>query len=82
MGTNMNTLIKLRNIFRDVFDEDSFDISENISKNDFEEWDSVAHIKLVLAIEEEFQVRLTTDEVASIQSVGEFMSAIQKHTSM
>ena len=78
----MNAIIKLRSIFRDVFDEDTLNISENTTKDDIEDWDSVAHIKLVLAIEEEFHVRLTTDEVASIKSVGEFMYAIQKHTSI
>lgn len=79
MGNAMNVTMKLRNIFNDIFDDDTLKISESTSKADIEDWDSVAQIKLVLAIEEEFAIRLTTDEVASVKSVGDFISAIQRH---
>lgn len=75
----MSTLVRLRNIFLDVFDDDAITVSETTSKSTLEDWDSVAHVKLVLAIEEEFGIRFTTEEVASITSVGGFVDAIQRH---
>jgi acyl carrier protein len=81
MGDALNLFIKVRNIFREIFDDDSLVISENMLKTEIEDWDSIAHVNLVLAIEEEFSIRFTTDEVASVKSVGDFMAVIKKHTS-
>lgn len=75
----MNKLIVLRNIFREVFDDDSMTISAETSRNDIEDWDSVAQVKLVLTIESEFGIRFSTDEVSGIKSVGAFIKAIEKH---
>ena len=80
MEDAINTLIKLRHIFRDIFDDEALDISENTAKSDIEDWDSIAHVKIILAIEEEFNIRFTTEEVASIKTIGEFMKAIHQHT--
>ncbi len=74
----MDLMIRVRNIFREIFDDDELFISEETMYSDIEDWDSIAHVKLVLAIEEEFGIRLTTEEVTSIKSVGGFVAAIQK----
>jgi len=79
MAELLNALTKLRTIFRDIFDDDMMSITESTSKMDIEDWDSVAQIKLVLAIEEEFAVRLSTEEVSSIKSVAGFIDVIQRH---
>lgn len=76
----MSDIIKLRNIFREIFDDDEILITNDTNRNDIEDWDSVAHVKLVLAIEEEFVIKLTTDEVASIKSVGEFVKVIERYS--
>lgn len=76
----MNTLIKLRRIFQDIFDDDTLTISAETLSDDIDDWDSVAHVKLILMIEEEFGIRFTTDEVASIKSVANFLGAIEKHS--
>lgn len=75
----MNNDIKVRNVFREIFDDDEMIILDDTSTNDIEDWDSVAHIKLVLALEHEFNIRLTTDEVASIKKVEDFKLAIARH---
>jgi acyl carrier protein len=81
MAEMLTISIKLRTIFRDIFDDDMMSISESTSKMDIEDWDSVAHIKLVLAIEDEFGIRMSTEEVSTIKSVAGFMVAIQRHLS-
>ncbi len=79
MVETLTISIKLRTIFRDIFDNEMMNITESTSKMDIEDWDSVAQIKLVLAIEEEFAVRLSIEEVSSIKSVAGFMDSIQRH---
>lgn len=75
----MHTLFVLQNIFREVFDDDSLTVASESGVKDIDGWDSVAQVKLVLAIEEQFGLQFTEDEVSSISSVGGFLEAIQRH---
>jgi acyl carrier protein len=75
----MNLDIVLRNIFREVFDDDELVISDSTSKDNIMEWDSVAHVKLVLAVEDLLSIRFSLDEVTFISSVGDFKVSINKY---
>lgn len=75
----MNLNIVLQNIFREVFDDDELAILDSSSKDNIMEWDSVAHVKLVLAIEDTLNIRFSLDEVTLISSVGDFKESINKH---
>ena len=75
----MNWDIVLRNIFREVFDDDELVISDSTSKDNVMEWDSVAHVKLVLAVEDFLNIRFSLDEVTFISSVGDFKESINKY---
>ena len=79
MAVETDVLLKLRMVFRDVFDDDELEISMATSKGDIEDWDSVAQVKLVLSIQELFGIRFTTEEVSTMKSVGDFADAIIGH---
>lgn len=75
----MYILFVLQNVFREVFGDDALAIRPESSSKDIDGWDSVAQVKLVLAIEEEFGIQFTEDEVSSIRTVGGFLEAIERH---
>ena len=60
----------VQDIFRDVFDEDTLNISDKSSSDDIEEWDSLNHINLVSAIEKEFNIKFSLSELISLKNVG------------
>jgi acyl carrier protein len=66
---------RLTAIFRDVFDNPDLQV-DRLERSDFREWDSLAHVKLIIAIEEEFDVKFSIDQVATISSVDEFRQAL------
>jgi acyl carrier protein len=74
----MNTLLTLQNILREVFDNDELVITPETGAKDIEGWDSVAQVKIVLTIEEQFGIQFSEDEVSSIKTVGGFVAAIEK----
>jgi acyl carrier protein len=71
---------RLTKVLRDVFDDDSLVATPELTANDVEEWDSVNHITLVVAIEEEFGVKFKTAELEKMKNVGHMVEQIEKKT--
>jgi len=68
---------RLTEIFRDVFDDDSIELRDEMTAADVEEWDSLNHINLIVAVEKSFRVKFTTQEVANLANVGEFIALLK-----
>jgi len=62
---------RLTAIFRDIFDDESLVLRDDLTAEDVENWDSLTHINLIVAIEKEFRIRFTTAEVSGLKNVGE-----------
>jgi len=73
---NKNQLVRLQRIFREVLDDAGLVITPEFSPADCADWDSVATVQIVLATEEEFGVRLSTETVAGIKSVADLLRAL------
>ena len=67
---------KLNEVFRDVFDDDSITVNDATTSNDIEEWDSLEHINLIAAVEQEFGMRFSMGQVVSMKNVGEMVDII------
>jgi acyl carrier protein len=59
-------------IFRDVFDDEEMSVFPEMTAADYEDWDSLAQIQLVVAVERKFNIKFSTDEVLRLKNVGEF----------
>ena len=70
-------LEKLNGVFTDVLDNDDIVINDSSTANDIEEWDSLTHIQLVVAIEKSFKVKFTTYEIQTWKNVGDMVNSIQ-----
>jgi acyl carrier protein len=73
--TEENVYSQLQEIFDDVF-MDEVHVNAELTANDVDEWDSLSHISLVLAIEEKFGIRFKVGEVESAKNVGELAQLI------
>jgi acyl carrier protein len=68
---------KLQAVFDDVFLEEVV-VTGDLTAKDVEEWDSLTHVSLVLAIEQAFAVRFRVGEVEATKNVGDLVTLIQK----
>ena len=71
---------KLTTVFRDVFDEDDLKLTPETTADDVDGWDSLSHIRLVLAVSKSFGVKFSASEIGGLKNVGEFADLIQKKT--
>lgn len=69
---------KLTEIFHDIFDDASIEISPEMTAADVPEWDSFNHINLIVAIEAEFHIKFQTAELEAIHNVGALAGRIEK----
>lgn len=67
---------KLNEIFVEVLDLDEIALTEESSANDIEEWDSLSHIQLIVAIEKVFAIKFTSLEIMKWKNVGEMVDSI------
>lgn len=67
---------KLNEIFVDVLDLDEVELTEATTADDIEEWDSLSHVQLVVAIEKAFGVKFTALEIMKWKNVGELVDSI------
>ena len=69
---------RLNSVFRDFFDDDDIELDEDTTADDIDDWDSLSHITLMSAVEEEFGLRFTMGEVSGMKNVGEMAEIIKK----
>ena len=68
---------RLTEIFQDIFDEDSIEVTPKLSADDVDGWDSLTHIRLVLTIEKVFKIKFSTSEIVKLENVSDLVALIQ-----
>jgi acyl carrier protein len=69
---------RLEDIFQDVFDDENLMISNDTTAEDIDDWDSLAHINLIVTIEKDFNIKLTLGELQGLQNVSDMVALIGK----
>ncbi len=67
---------RLNEVFREVFDDEEITVNDEKTADDIEDWDSLEHINLVNAIEEEFDMKFNMGQIVSMKNVGEMVDII------
>ena len=71
----------LDEVFQDVFDDDSIHVTPETTADDIEDWDSLEHINLVVAVENKFHVKFKMSEVVGFRNVGDMVNVLAERIS-
>ena len=80
MKTYKDILDDVNKIFKDILDDETIIIKEDSTADDVDEWDSLSHIQLIVAIEKFFKIRFSSNEINGFKNVGEMCEGILKKT--
>jgi acyl carrier protein len=83
MGDMMEQVVgmvrpEIRGLFANVFKYEG-DVTPATSRKDVPKWDSLQHVALVAAIEEQFGITLSMDEMVEIRSVKDICNILDRH---
>ena len=68
---------KVNEIFCDELDNEDIVLNDDTTADDVEEWDSLSHVQLIVAIEKAFGIKFTSNEILSWSNVGQFVDSIE-----
>lgn len=73
----MNVLEEVNRIFLDVLDIENISLNRTTTAKDVDDWDSLNHMQLIVAIEKYFKIRFKASEIQGFRNVGEMCDAIE-----
>jgi acyl carrier protein len=68
----------VQDVFRDVFDEADLVIDRRSDSDTLEDWDSMTHVNLIVAIEKRYKVKFALAELQSLKNVGDLLDVLEK----
>ena len=69
-------MTEIQEIFREVLDNEEIEINFETVADDIEEWDSLSHIQLIVAIEKQFKIKFSSKELMEWKTVGDMIDCI------
>jgi len=72
---------EIKELVAEVFNIKENDVVPTLSQDTLDNWDSLNHLKLITAVEEEFDINLTMDEIDEITNIEKLISVINLHKS-
>lgn len=71
-------IAKTNDIFREVFDDPSIEITREMTANDVDKWDSLTHLTMIAKIEDVFGIKFKLKELVKMKNVGDMLDKIQE----
>jgi acyl carrier protein len=67
-------LPRLTTVFREVFDDDELELKPEMTADDVDGWDSLAHIRLIISVQKAFGVKFSPVEMNRLKNVGDLIA--------
>lgn len=77
MSSEADVLARLQPVFNNVFGEDSVTLTMATTSDDIAAWDSVAHVSVIVGVEQEFGIMFDPEEMMEMENVGALVTSVQ-----
>lgn len=71
--------LKVREIVSEILDVDLDEVDESIDRQDVDGWDSLNQLRIITALEAEFEVSFTMEEIETVRTTGDLADIVERH---
>ena len=72
----MDVITELARLFRNIFQDESIELTLQTSASDIDGWDSFAHLNIIMAVEDAFNIHISDAEAPTLKNIQDFVSLI------
>lgn len=70
---------RIEEIFRDVMEwEDDVEVTDEMSPENVEDWDSLVSMSMVLNLEKEYGIKFAYDEILAMETIGDIKEVLKE----
>jgi acyl carrier protein len=69
---------RLTEVFRTTFGDEALELDPAMTADDVAGWDSVTHITLIYAIEDEFGIKFSTRDLEGLTCIGDLVATVER----
>lgn len=74
---NMQMEDKIKDAFREAMDNDDLEINLEDTFRDYDDWDSLAYLSMIAALDEEFGVEIENKEFEELETVQDLLNVVK-----
>jgi acyl carrier protein len=75
---NVELKKELTDVFLELFELDELELTDEMTANDIDKWDSMTHLLLITKIEEQFSIEVTGMDIMHLNNVGNLIELIKR----
>jgi acyl carrier protein len=71
--------MSLEKVIAETFAVPEAAVADGLALSDIPTWDSLAHMMLIVRLEQDYAIEFSGDEIADLRSVGDIRATLQAH---
>lgn len=75
--TDEALLAAITDVVRDELDNDEIVLTPDMEAGEVEGWDSLAHVRIMIAVEQHFGIRFATSEITALKDIGALVALVR-----
>lgn len=76
--TREEIIASLLIVFRSTFSNQTINLSEELTADDIDGWDSITHLDLIVAVEKNFSIEINGFDVMGLKNVGDLINLVER----
>jgi len=76
--TRADIFSELTPVFRDVFNEPGLILTEDLTANDVDNWDSLSHMVMITEVEQRFNIKFKLRDINKMRNVGDLVTILSE----
>ena len=75
--TRTELLTRMSEVLGEIVDDEKLSLTDEVTADDVDDWDSTNHVRFIVALESEFGIRFESDEIGAPENVGQLAKLIE-----